>query len=365
MLLLGLDTSCDDTSAALVEAGFRVLSSVVSSRVELHRDFGGIVPEIACRSHIRDLVPVIETALKEAGRTLGEVQAVAVTNRPGLIGALLIGLTAAKTLAYSLRLPLVALDHVSSHIYSVHMEHPDLGFPYVSLVVSGGHTHLYYCTGHFDHRMIGKTLDDAAGEAFDKVAAILRLGYPGGRHIETAASGAPIPIRASTRQAQPARTGTGRPRLVGVHFKRPFLGKDSLDFSFSGIKTAVLYHVRGQDAGRRKRKARSGKERPPMGSTQEIAAEFQQAVVEVLVGKLLAAADKMDVRTVTLCGGVAANGHLREALAHACDKAGLSYAFPSKKLCTDNAAMVAGLGWHYATAGRYSPLGIDALATSW
>ena len=324
MLLLGLDTSCDDTSASLVEDGFRVLSSVVSSRVEEHRAFGGIVPEIACRSHIRDLVPVIEAALKGAGRTLGEVQAVAVTNRPGLIGALLIGLTAAKTLAYSLRLPLVALDHVSSHIYSVHMEHPDLAFPYVSLVVSGGHTHLYYCTGHFEHRMIGKTLDDAAGEAFDKVATILRLGYPGGRHIETAASGA-------------------RPRPVGVHFKRPFLGKDSLDFSFSGIKTAVLYHVRGQDAGRRKRKARSGKARPPMGSTREIAAEFQQAVVDVLVGKLLAAADKMDVRTVTLSGGVAANGHLREALAHACDKAGLSYAFPSKKLCTDNAAMVAAL----------------------
>ena len=229
MLVLGIDTSCDDTSAALVEDGMRIISSRVSSSVDLHRDFGGIVPEIACRSHIRDIVPVIDAAMKDSGRALKDVSAVAVTNRPGLIGALLIGLTAAKTLAHVLDVPLVALDHVSSHIYSVHMDNPALAFPYVALVVSGGHTHLFHCVSHFERQMIGKTLDDAAGEAFDKVAAILNLGYPGGPNIERAASG----------------VAPGALRL-----KRTYLGEESLDFSFSGIKTAVLYQVKGQDAGR-------------------------------------------------------------------------------------------------------------------
>lgn len=344
MLLLGIDTSCDDTSAALVEDGVRILSNVVSSRVDLHRDFGGIVPEIACRSHISDLVPVLETALREANRGLADIDAVAVTSRPGLIGALLIGLTAAKTLACVLDVPLAALDHVSCHIYSVHMEHPGLEFPYVSLVVSGGHTHLYHCTGHFEHRLIGKTIDDAAGEAFDKVAAMLGLGYPGGPNIERAASG-----------AAPG----------AVRFKRTYLGRDSLDFSFSGIKTAVLYHLKGQDAGLRKRQPRKGKEDKPPASAPEIAAEFQQAVVQVLVDKLIAAAATLDVPAVTMGGGVAANASLRQALADACRKAGLEYAYPSRSLCTDNAAMVAGLGCHHVLSGRHSPLDIDAFATSW
>ena len=344
MLLLGIDTSCDDTSAALVEDGSRILSNVVSSRVELHRDFGGIVPEIACRSHILDLVPVLEAALTQAGRTLQDIQAVAVTNRPGLIGALLIGLTAAKTLAYTLDVPLVTVDHVSCHIYSVHMEHPDLEFPYVSMVVSGGHTHLYHCTSHLEHRLIGKTLDDAAGEAFDKVAAILGLGYPGGRNIERAAA-----------DAQPG----------AVRFKRAYLGKGSLDFSFSGIKTAVLYHVKGQNAGRSGRTPRQGKKPQPRASMQQVAAEFQEAVVEVLVSKSIAAAARVNARTVTLGGGVAANGPLRQAFAAASEKAGMRHAFPSPALCTDNAAMVAGLGYHYAAAGRYADLNVDAAATSW
>lgn len=347
MLLLGIDTSCDDTSAALVEDGARILSNVVSSRVDLHRDFGGIVPEIACRSHISDLVPVLDNALREANRSLADIDAVAVTSRPGLIGALLIGLTAAKTLAYTLDVPLAALDHVSCHIYSVHMEHPGLKFPYVSLVVSGGHTHLYHCTSHFEHRLVGKTLDDAAGEAFDKVAAMLGLGYPGGQNIER--------VALINRGAAP---GTFR-------LKRTYLGKDSLDFSFSGIKTAVLYHIKGQDAGKRKRRPRKGREDRPPASTPEIAAEFQQAVVQVLVDKLIAAAAALSVPTVTMGGGVAANGPLRQALATACEKAGLEYAYPSKALCTDNAAMVAGLGFHHALSERHSPLDIDAFATSW
>ena len=345
MLVFGIDTSCDDTSAALVEDGMNIIASSVSSSVDLHRDFGGIVPEIACRSHIRDLVPIIDATIKQSGRSLKDINAVAVTSRPGLIGALLIGLSAAKTLAYVLNAPLVALDHVSCHIYSVHMENPALEFPYAALAVSGGHTHLYHCTSHFEHRMIGKTLDDAAGEAFDKVSAILNLGYPGGPNIERAAKGvAPGPLR----------------------LKRTYLGGDSLDFSFSGIKTAVLYHVRGQDAGQCRRIRRRRKTPPARRATpHEIAAEFQEAVVEVLVTKLMAAAKSLRVPAVTVCGGVAANERLREAVAEACARAGLAYYFPSKALCTDNAAMVAGLGYHYAVAGKQSPLDVDAVATSW
>jgi N6-L-threonylcarbamoyladenine synthase len=345
MLILGIDTSCDDTSAAIVEDGARILAGKVASSVDLHRPFGGIVPEIACRSHICDLVPVIDSAIKQSGRPPNEINAVAVTSRPGLVGALLIGLTAAKTLAYVLDVPLVALDHVSSHIYSIHMENPALEFPYVALVVSGGHTHLYHCASHFDHRMIGKTLDDAAGEAFDKVSAILNLGYPGGPNIERAAKGAsPGPL----------------------HLKRTYLAAGSLDFSFSGIKTAVLYHVRGQDAGQCRRLRRRRKTPPSRPATPpEIALEFQEAVIEVLVAKLMTAARNFRVGAVTVGGGVAANERLREAVAEACRRAGLQCFFPSKALCTDNAAMVAGLGYHYAAAGKYSPLDMDAVATSW
>jgi N6-L-threonylcarbamoyladenine synthase len=345
MLILGIDTSCDDTSAALVEDGTKIIAGRVASSVDLHRDFGGIVPEIACRSHIRDIVPVIDATIRQSGRSLKDIDAVAVTNRPGLVGALLIGLNAAKTLAYVLGAPLIALDHVSSHIYSIHMENPSPQFPYVALVVSGGHTHLYHCTSHFEHRLVGKTLDDAAGEAFDKVSAILNLGYPGGPNIERAAKDA------------------GRGPL---HLKRTYLGGESLDFSFSGIKTAVLYHVRGQDAGQCRRIRRRRKVAPTRPATpREIAAEFQEAVVEVLVAKLIAAARKYKVPAVTVGGGVAANERLREAVAEACRRAGLACFFPSKSLCTDNAAMVAGLGYHYAVAGRHSPLDIDAMATSW
>jgi N6-L-threonylcarbamoyladenine synthase len=346
MLLLGIDTSCDDTSAALVEDGVKVISSVVSSRIDLHKDFGGIVPEIACRSHIADLIPVIDAALREGGKSLSDIDAIAVTNRPGLIGALLIGLTAAKTLAFVRGIPLVAVDHVACHIYANHMEQPDLEFPYVSLVASGGHTHLYHCTNYLEHTVIGKTRDDAAGEAFDKVAAILELGYPGGPSIERAA----------------ATAESGK-----IHFKRTYLDRESFDFSFSGIKTAVLYHVRGQDGGRSSRRRQQDAKQVAETKTTpaEVAAEFQQAVIDVLVEKTVNAAKKYDVPAVTLGGGVAANGCLRSLLEAACKEAGLRHSFPSKRLCTDNAAMVAGLGYRYALAGEYAPLDIDAFATSW
>ncbi len=342
MLVLGIDTSCDDTSCAIVRHGRDILSSIVSSQTDIHRDFGGVVPELACRSHILNLLPVLDASLRRASVKLAQIDCIAVTHRPGLIGALLIGLTAAKTFACLLRKPLVGLDHIASHLYSVHMCNPKAGYPCVGLVVSGGHTQLYYCRDHIRRELLGGTQDDAAGEAYDKVAGILGLGYPGGSAIDEAA-------KKGDRKA--------------IRFKRTFLDKDSLDFSFSGIKTAVLYHVRGQDAGRCKRVRRPDRRTlRKTGSTADIAAGFQEAVVEVLVAKTILAARKKRVGTVTVSGGVAANSRLREAMAKECRLRGIDVFFPLPAICTDNAAMVAGLGYHYARAGKMASLAVDAAA---
>ena len=350
MLVLGIDTSCDDTSCAVVRNGRDILSSIVSSQTDLHRDFGGVVPELACRSHILNLLPVLDASLRGASVNLAQIDCIAVTHRPGLIGALLIGLTAAKAFACLLGKPLVGLDHIASHLYSVHMCNPpvpseaegEAGFPCVGLVVSGGHTQLYYCRDHIHRELLGGTQDDAAGEAYDKVAGILGLGYPGGSAIDATA-------KKGDRKA--------------IRFKRAFLDKDSLDFSFSGIKTAVLYHVRGQNAGRYRRVRQP--DRPPprkTGSAADIAAGFQEAVVDVLVAKTVLAARKKRVGTVTVSGGVAANSRLREAMTKECRLRGLNVLFPLPAMCTDNAAMVAGLGYHYARAGKMASLAIDAAA---
>lgn len=335
MIFLGIETSCDETAAAVVRDGHQVLASLVTSQVDLHRRYGGVVPEIACRAHLEVLQPLLQEALSRAGASPQEVDAVAVTRGPGLIGALLMGLTAAKTLAWLWRRPLVAVNHVQAHLYAAAMENATVEYPLVGLVVSGGHTLLCRADSHTQFSVVGSTVDDAAGEAFDKVAAILGLGYPGGPAIDRVAR-------------------SGNPRAV--HFPRASLEGRPFDFSFSGLKTAVLYHYRGQNS------KGSG---PVLLTPQEVAdvaASFQEAVVDVLVERTLSAAGSLGVRTLVVGGGVAANSRLRARLERAAAVHGLVPVFPSVPMCLDNAAMVAGLGFHILREGRRASLDVDAFA---
>jgi N6-L-threonylcarbamoyladenine synthase len=302
--ILGIDTSCDDTSIAVVGEGMAILSNVVASQVEVHHRYGGVVPELACRKHIEAIGPVYQAALDEAGITLADLDAIAVTRGPGLIGALLVGLSFAKSLAYASGKPLLPVNHLEGHICSAFLEAPDLACPFVCLVVSGGHTELYRCETAGAYRLLGQTRDDAAGEAFDKVAKLLGLGYPGGPVIDRLA-----------REGDPK----------AVRFPRTYLEKGSLDFSFSGIKTAVLHYVRKHGASQ----------------VADIAASFQQAIVDVLVDKTLAAAQQCEAQRVVVTGGVAANSQLRRAMQAACAEAGLQLVIPQPRLCTDNGAMIA------------------------
>ena len=345
MNILGIETSCDETCAAVVSDGRRVLSSVVATQVEIHRKYGGVVPEIASRAHIEALVPVVAEALQEAGTAADAIDAVAVVHRPGLIGSLLLGLVAAKTLAWLRGVPLVGVNHIEGHIYAACLERDPCAascggapgpFPCVSLIVSGGHTSLYRSEGPADHRLRGATTDDAAGEAFDKVASLLGLEYPGGPSVDRAAE-------------------RGNPKAV--QFPRSWLGPDSFDFSFSGLKTAVLYHVRGKGAEAKRRQTCLSPE-----ETADVAASFQEAVVDVLVGKTLRAAEASGVDRVIVGGGVAANRRLRARLQEEADRAGLEVLLPAMRFCTDNAAMVAGLAYHYARAGRFADLDLEARA---
>jgi len=335
MKILGIETSCDDTACAVVEDGVRILSSVVSSQDRLHERFGGVVPEVACRAHIESILPVMQQALDDAEMGFEGVDAVAVTTRPGLIGALLIGVTAAKAASWALEVPLVGVSHLEAHIYGAWLAGDGPALPAVSLVVSGGHTSLFLTEGPLAHRLLGSTGDDAAGEAFDKVANILRLGYPGGPEIERAAA-------------------DGNPRAVEL--PRTWLEPGSLDFSFSGIKTAVLYHCLGQNASKRD----IARARYAPGFVADVAASFQQAVVDVLVGKTLAAAEQSDAAGVIVGGGVAANGLLRERMAEEAAGAGLKVMLAPRNLCGDNAAIVAGLAFHLHAAGRTAALSVEA-----
>ena len=336
MKILGIETSCDETCAAVVEDGRRVLSSVVASQMDLHRKYGGVVPEIASRAHLEALVPVVGEALDVAAVGVGEIDAVAVVHRPGLIGSLLLGVTAAKTLAWLHDRPLVGIDHVESHIYAACLEREALPFPCVGLIVSGGHTSLYACDGPRSQTLLGATTDDAAGEAFDKVASILGLGYPGGPSID----------KASAR---------GSPKAV--HFSRPWLGRESFDFSFSGVKTAVLYHVRGHGAGAKARPTDLTEQ-----ETADVAASFQECVVDVLVGKTLRAAEVRGLDRIIVGGGVAANRRLRARFEQEAAAAGLDLILPPTRYCTDNAAMVAGLAYHCVRAGEVAALDLEARA---
>lgn len=333
MLALGIETSCDETSVAVVEDGRHIRANVVSSQARLHERFGGVVPEIASRAHLSTILPVLDAALAEARCRAADCEIVAVTHRPGLIGALLVGVTAAKALAFVHGRPVVPVDHLQAHLYALRMAAPEVEEPMVALLVSGGHTALYRFGGTPPTaRLLGRTLDDAAGEAFDKVAKLLGLGYPGGPAVQRVAAG-------------------GDPRAVAL--PRAFL-EGTHDFSFSGLKTAVLYHVRARGGGP------NGAARLTARETADVAAGFQQAVVDVLVRKTARAAEAEGVRVVGLAGGVAANGPLREAFARLAAERGWTLVLPPFSLCTDNAAMVAGLGTALYVAGAARSLDFDA-----
>ena len=337
--ILGIESTCDETAAAVVVDGHDVRSNVVATQVELHAKYRGVVPEIASRAHIENILPVVREALTGANIALDGVDAVAVAHRPGLIGSLLIGVTAAKTLAWSAGKPLVGVDHVHAHLYSVMLEKnepPPL--PAVGLVVSGGHTALYRVGSWLDVELIGSTIDDAVGEAYDKVAALLGLGYPGGPVIDRLAR-------------------DGDPRAI--RFPRTLLARDSLDFSFSGLKTAVLYHVRGVP-GRGEDVKAGGPVELSDTALRDIAASFQAACVEVIVKKLRRAIESVGARSVVVGGGVSANGGLREALGQLPVPAFV----PPMRYCTDNAAMSAGLAHVYVEQGHFSALDLDAITHS-
>ena len=335
--ILGIETSCDETAAAVVRNGCEILSNVISSQIEIHQKYGGVVPEIASRAHIEKIYPIVEQAIVQAGIDKKDIDAVAVANQPGLTVALIIGLTAAKTLALVLDKPLIAVNHIHAHLQSAMMETKDLQLPAVALVVSGGHTSLYDCENALELELLGSTIDDAAGEAFDKVASILNLPYPGGPSIEKAAA-------------------TGNPKAID--FPRTMLGKDSLDFSFSGIKTSVLYHCQGQDM-----KGGNITEKMTQSQIADIAASFQAAVVDVLVKKTHKAADKVGAKTILLGGGVAANSALRSELEKMAQKTGRVLLVAPKKYCTDNAVMIASLGYHKYKAGIFADMTLEAKAS--
>ncbi len=316
--ILGIETSCDETSAAVVVNGRDVRASLVSSQVDLHAKYGGIVPEIASRAHIERIRPIIEETLATAGVSYEDLDALAVTVGPGLVGSLLVGVTAAKTLALTRGLPLVPVDHIEAHATSASLTADPPPWPAVALVVSGGHTSLYLVRDFLDIELLGQTVDDAAGEAFDKVAAILELGYPGGPVIDRVAR-------------------DGNPKAV--RFPRPWIHEPHANFSFSGLKTAVLYHVYGGG-----QKYGSVAHLTPQ-EVADVAASFQAALVQTLVKKTLAAAQRAGVVNVVVGGGVAANSALRAQLQDACTRAGLTLLLTPMKYCTDNAAMIAALGY--------------------
>lgn len=322
MNILGIDTSCDDTSAAVVAEGCRVLSNVVYSQVRVHHPYGGVVPELASREHLRSIVPVVKEALTLAGMETKDLDGIAVTVGPGLIGSLLVGLSYAKAMAYVHKTPLVGINHLEGHILSVLLEEAPPSFPFVVLTVSGGHTSLYHVRGIGDYTLLGQTLDDAAGEAFDKVAKVLGLGYPGGAAIE--------------------RIGRSGRRDM-VKFPRAFLHPGSLDFSFSGLKTSVALYVK---------KWRETEEEERAVGMADIAASFQEAVIEVLARKLMEAREKTGVPSIVVAGGVACNGALRERIRELADQTGVRFLHPRPAFCTDNGAMIALAGYHRIKRGE-------------
>jgi N6-L-threonylcarbamoyladenine synthase len=326
MLVLGVETSCDDTAAAVLQEGRTILANVVSSQDQVHRPYGGVVPELASRQHIRNIVPIVDDTLQKAGVTLKEVDGIAVTYGPGLVGSLLVGLSLVKGLSFRSDIPYVGVNHLEAHLLAIHLEH-EVQFPYIALLASGGHTLLYRVNGVGYYLLLGGTRDDAAGEAYDKVAKMLGLGYPGGRVIDDLA-------KHGDRTA--------------IRFPRARFRKDSYEFSFSGIKTAVWHYLRSR-----------GKERW-QGEIADIAASFQEAVVDMLVNPTIKAALASGVSRVVLSGGVAANSRLREKIKQRSDAEGIDVFFPAPKFCTDNGAMIALAGYHWLKRGRRDDFRLNA-----
>lgn len=329
--LLAIESSCDETAAAVIAEDRSVLSNVVASQAQMHEKFGGVVPEIAARCHVESFLPVIDEAMQQAEVTFDDLSAVAVATHPGLVGSLIIGVTAAQTISLAQQLPLIAVDHVLAHLYACRMNRAEDIYPSVGLVVSGGHTNLYLLTGPTQAELIGSTIDDAAGEAFDKVAQILDLGYPGGPMIEKL-----------------ARQGDAK----AVRFPRSFLKEEALRFSFSGLKTAVLYEVKGQPGARQEPEPMTEQRRA------DIAASFQQAVIDVLVGKLQQSIARHQPKTICIGGGVAANQTLIRAIEQMAVKQKVELLTAPRELTTDNAAMAA-IAWEQYEQQDFANLDLE------
>jgi len=328
MKILSIETSCDETSVAIVEDGRKILTNRIYSQIPIHQKYGGVVPEIASRNHVTKLPYIIDEALEETGLTLGDIDAIGVANGPGLVGALLIGLSAAKAMAYSLDIPLIGVHHIEGHIAANFLQFPELTPPFLTLVVSGGHSHLVLVKDYETFEVLGKTRDDAAGEAFDKVSRVLGLGYPGGPAIDKA-----------------AKTGNAS----AIPFPRAFLDKDRFDFSFSGLKSAVLNYLNGKKM-----------KNEPI-DVNDVAASFQTAVVDVLVAKTIACAKSINMKTICIAGGVSANSLLRQKMMAAANDEGLTLYYPEPILCTDNAAMIGSMAYYNYINGGESGLNLNAM----
>lgn len=320
MIILGIETSCDETAASVVEDGTRVLSSTIASQIDVHHVYGGVVPEIASRKHLEAIVPVVRTAIKDSGLDLSQIDAIAVTQGPGLVGALLVGFSFAKAFAYAQKIPWIGVNHLEGHITSVFLNDTPPEFPYIALLVSGGHTSIYHVTSHTEFSLMGQTRDDAVGEAYDKVSKMLDLGYPGGMVIDNL-----------------AKQGDRKK----IKFPRSYLDKTAFDFSFSGLKSAVRRYIQ-ENSGDYK------------NQLPDIASGFQESVVEVLTHKLINAAKQKNCKHIAVVGGVAANSRLREQIRKSALKHKIQVHIPAIELCGDNAAMIAAEGYHYLKKGHFS-----------
>lgn len=328
VIILGIETSCDETSIAIVRNGREILGHKIASQIELHKKYGGVVPEIASRKHVEVINPLIDETIKEAGVPLDRIDGIAVTHGPGLVGALLVGVATAKALAYGLSVPLIGVHHIEGHISANYIVHQELVPPFLCLVVSGGHSHLVWVEDYGQYEILGQTLDDAAGEAYDKIARTIGLGYPGGPVID--------------RLAQ-----SGDPHFV--EFPRPYIKDPHYNFSFSGLKTAVINYLHSMD------------QRGQDYRVEDIAASFQQAVIDVLIDKTIGAATEAKTNKIVLAGGVAANSALRAQLRESCQVKGIELYYPTPLLCTDNGAMIACAGYYRLMREEISDLSLNAV----